>query len=148
MQTAESPSGLFNVCLASGIEFTDGELSVQIKAVAGKTDQGGGLVWRAKDANNYYICRFNPLEDNFRVYKVVDGKRTQLATKENITLPAGKWFTVSIRHVGKKIECRLNGEKHLEATDDTFPKAGAIGLWSKADAVSAFDKLVMTPIGQ
>jgi Domain of Unknown Function (DUF1080) len=146
MQTAESPSGLFNLCLATGSEFADGELSVHIKAVSGKTDQGGGLVWRVKDANNYYICRFNPLEDNLRVYKVVEGKRTQLATKEEVTVPAGKWFTVSIRHVGNKIECQLNGKKHLEATDDTFLKPGQVGLWSKADAVSAFDQLKLVPI--
>ena len=148
MQTAESPSGLFNLCLAKGSEFADGELSVQIKAVTGKTDQGGGLVWRVNDANNYYVCRFNPLEDNFRLYKVVAGKRTQLATKEELTVPEGKWFTVSIRHIGNKIECLLNGKKQLEATDGAFPKPGGVGVWTKADAVSAFDQLALTPIAK
>src|SRR5262249_35141440 len=95
-QTAEGPNALFNLCILDGSAFKDGEVSVMVKAVAGKLDQGGGVVWRYKDANNYYVCRYNPLEENFRVYHVKDGKRTQLATKEGLTVPAGKWFAVSI----------------------------------------------------
>src|SRR5271165_2457821 len=75
-QKAESDDDTFNVTLIEGTSYKDLDLSVRLKAVAGKNDQGGGLVWRAKDAKNYYIARYNPLEDNFRVYKVVDGKRT------------------------------------------------------------------------
>src|SRR5580704_8024510 len=69
--------GLFNLCVADSTSFTNLDMSVKFKAVAGKLDQGGGLVWRYRDARNYYIARMNPLEDNFRVYKVVAGKRIQ-----------------------------------------------------------------------
>src|SRR5262249_45715295 len=118
----------------------DLELSVQFKAMRGKNDQGGGLVWRYQDADNYYICRMNPLEDNFRVYKVVGGKRTQLETKEDLKIPTGEWHTIKIEQRGDQIECYLDGKKYLEARDGTFTNAGKVGLWSKSDAQSHFDK--------
>jgi len=140
-QLAAGPSPLFNLCLADRTNFQDLELSVAFKAVDGKVDQGGGVVWRCLDANNYYIARFNPLEDNFRVYKVVDGKRTQLATRENLKAPAGEWHTLAIKMRGHAMECFLNGTKHLEATDSTFTKGSRIGLWTKADAQTHFDSI-------
>ena len=144
-QTAEGPTRLFNLCLAEGPTFRDGELTVQVRAVSGEVDQGGGLVWRAKDPNNYYVCRYNPLEKNFRVYHVKDGKRTELAGKNRVETPAGKWFAVTVRHVGDKITCTLNGEHKLEVSDSTFTDAGKVGLWTKADAVSHFDQLRISP---
>jgi hypothetical protein len=141
-QTSAGPSALFNLCVRDGDAPADLELFVKIKAIAGTLDQGGGLVWRYVDANNYYVARFNPLEDNFRVYKVVAGKRIQLGTKEDLK-PAGPWVTVSIRMKGTEIECFLNGEKHLSVKDDTFAKPGKIGLWTKADAQSRFDQFTI-----
>ncbi len=81
------------------------------------------------------------LGDNVRLYKVVDGKRMQLATKEGLKAPAGEWHTLSIRMRGDAIECSLNGQQQLEAKDATFSKAGKIGLWTKADAQTNFDQL-------
>jgi hypothetical protein len=144
-QTAAGPGKLFNLCVHERIQFRDGDLSVRVRALEGAIDQGGGLVWRLKDADNYYVCRYNPLEENLRVYKVVAGVRTQLATKEDVTVPAGEWFTVSVKHTGDKIECSLNGAKHLSVTDATFPDAGKVGVWTKADAITSFDRLTVTP---
>jgi hypothetical protein len=142
-QTAKGPNALFNLCVAEDTRFRDVELSVAFKAVAGRLDQGGGLVWRYQDADNYYVARMNPLEDNYRVYKVVAGKRIQLATQEEIKVPVGTWHTLTTKQVGKKIECLLDGKKMLEAEDDTFPQAGQIGLWTKADAQTYFDGLTV-----
>jgi hypothetical protein len=140
-QVAKGPGLLFNLCIVDDTKLQDVELSVAFKAVAGKIDQGGGVVWRCSDASNYYIARFNPLENNFRLYKVVDGKRMQLATKEGLEGPAGEWHTLAVRMKEDTIECSLNGKKQLEAKDATFAKAGKIGLWTKADAQTNFDKL-------
>lgn len=74
-QLAKSSRPDFNVTLVTDTNYRDVDLSVRMKAIAGTIDQGGGLVWRAKDAKNYYIARYNPLEDNYRVYKVVNGRR-------------------------------------------------------------------------
>lgn len=140
-QTAESPKAVFNLCVVHKSDFKDGEISVAFKAMKGKLDQGGGLVWRYQDANNYYICRMNPLEDNFRVYKVIEGKRIQLATQEELKVPVNTWHTISITQKGDQITCSLDGKKLLETKNDAITKAGKVGLWSKADAQTYFDDL-------
>jgi Domain of Unknown Function (DUF1080) len=140
-QTAAGPGPLFNLCVADNTSYADVEVHVAFKAVKGDKDQGGGIVWRYQDANNYYVARMNPLEDNFRVYKVVAGKRVQLQTKEDLKVETGTWHTVTIKMTGKRIECYLDGKKQLETEDDTFSKAGKIGLWTKADAQTHFDTL-------
>jgi hypothetical protein len=140
-QTAESPRGLFNLCVAEDGTFKDVEVQAAFKAMRGKSDQGGGIVWRYQDANNYYVARMNPLEDNYRVYKVVSGKRVQLGTKGDLKVPAGEWHVLKIKQAGERIECWLDGSKYLEVKDDTFAKAGKVGLWTKADAQTYFDDL-------
>ncbi len=115
------------------------DLTVRFHAIAGKFDQGGGLVWRAKDGRNYYIARYNPLEDNFRVYTVVDGQRTQL---QNADIPRSDgWHTLRVTMRGDHIQCFYDGKKSLDVHDTTFTKPGHIGLWTKADARTRFDDL-------
>lgn len=141
-QEARNPDDTFNVALLSGKPFRDLDMSVRLKAVAGELDRGGGLVWRARDRDNYYIARYNPLEDNFRVYKVVDGKRTQFASA---SVPGDtKWHILRVTASGRRMACYLDGRKYLEVDDGTFPDAGRIGLWTKADARSSFDDLTIT----
>jgi hypothetical protein len=137
-QTAEGPSGLYNLCVLDESKFKDVEAIVSFKAVKGEKDQGGGIVWRYQDANNYYIARMNPLEDNYRLYTVVAGKRIQLATKEDVRVPVGEWHVLKIRQKGDQIECFLDDQKHLTTQDGTFAKAGKAGLWTKADAQTYF----------
>jgi hypothetical protein len=138
-QTAESPGPLFNLCVTQDTNLTDVDLSVAFKAVKGEKDQGGGIVWRYLDAGNYYVARMNPLEDNYRVYKVIAGKRIQLETKEGLKVPVGEWHTLRVTMKGQQIECYLDGKRYLEAKDDTIKEAGKVGLWTKADARSHFD---------
>jgi hypothetical protein len=140
-QTAAGPEGLFNLCVHKTGRFGPNvTVSVMLKAVAGKLDQGGGVVWLYQDANNYYITRFNPLEENFRVYKVVDGKRTRLSTIEQIKTEPDKWHTLTVTHTGTSITCLLDGKHRLGVTDATFQKSGRVGLWTKADAQTHFDR--------
>src|SRR6516162_8509522 len=96
-QTAEGPSSLFNVCVADDTKYKDVELSVAFKAIAGKRDQGGRFVWRYRNNNTYYICRMNPLEDNYRVYKVVNGKRSAEFQDETVKVPVGEWHTLKVK---------------------------------------------------
>lgn len=145
-QTGKSPNPVFNLCVADDTRSTDLEVSVMFKSNDGIRDQGGGIVWRYADADNYYIARFNPLEDNYRLYKIVAGKRIQLATKEEITLASGSWHRLTVRMTGDQIECQLDGKKLLEAKDDTFRTAGKVGLWTKADAQTSFDQFVITDL--
>jgi hypothetical protein len=140
-QKARNEDAVFNVTLVRDTAFQDVDLTVRLKAVAGEVDRGGGLVWRAQDKNNYYICRYNPLEDNFRVYKVENGKRTQFASAK---VPGDDaWHTLRATMSGRAITCSLDGKTLLEANDSTFTGPGMIGLWSKADAQSYFDDLTV-----
>ena len=109
---------------------------------AGVVDQGGGLIWRVKDHDNYYIARWNPLEDNFRVYYVKEGRRVQLDSA-NVKADPTKWHTIKIEQRGDAIACYLDEEKLLALKDKTFAEAGGVGLWTKADAATAFDDLVI-----
>jgi hypothetical protein len=142
-QTAESPGSMFNLCVMDEPSLKDVEVMVAFKAVKGQKDQGGGIVWRYQDANNYYIARMNPLEDNYRVYKVIAGKRIQLETKEDLKVPVNEWHDLKIKMVGDRIECFLDGKKQLDTKDDAIQKAGKVGLWTKADAQSHFDQFVV-----
>lgn len=139
-QLAENTGNYFNVLVLDKTGFQDLSVSVKIKAVSGKEDQGGGLIWRCIDRNNYYIARYNPLENNFRLYRVIGGSRKQLQSAD-FEIKPGEWFTMTIEMKGNKITGYLNNTKLIEATDDTFQSAGLVGLWTKADAVTWFDDL-------
>ena len=136
-------NGTFNLAIAEGTSYGDIELSVAVRADLGEEDQGGGPIWRCRDKDNYYICRLNPLEGNFRVYRVLRGRRRQLKSA-NVDLASGRWYTVRVTMIGRHISCYLDGKKLLEADDDTFGQAGMVGLWTKADAVTSFDDLVVS----
>jgi hypothetical protein len=147
-QVAESPSSMFNLCVADEAKFKDVEVSVSFRSVKGATDQGGGIVWRYTDANHYYVARYNPLESNFRLYHVVAGKRTKLVGKEEFKLASGQWHTLTIKMIGDAITCSINGKVELEAKDATFPYAGKVGLWTKADAQTYFDDFTAKEAGK
>lgn len=130
--------GSFNLCWTDKVRFLNGTITVHFKANSGKEDEGGGIIWRAKDKNNYYIARYNPLEDNFRIYHIKDGVRRMLASSR-LKLAAHVWHTMKIVQDGNRMSCYLNGKKYLEVKDKTFTKPGGVGLWTKADAATSFD---------
>lgn len=134
----ENYGATFNLLMAQGTSYGDLEVKVMVKAVAGEEDQGGGPIWRAKDADNYYICRWNPLENNFRVYFVKDGRRKQLGTAD-VKTDAKVWHEVSIVHKGTQITASFDGKKMIKLADSTFSEPGMVGLWVKADGRTAFD---------
>ena len=130
----------FPLLISDEGSFRDLDLSVKFKAVSGSVDQAGGLVFRLRDPNNYYIVRANALENNYRLYHVVNGRRSQFAGA-NLKVTSGEWHELRVEAVGNKITCHYDGNKKIEATDDTFKDAGKIGLWTKADSVTYFDDL-------
>jgi Domain of Unknown Function (DUF1080) len=142
-QLAKNEGDYFNLLVLDKPAYQNFKLSVKIKAVEGEEDQGGGLVWRYIDKDNYYIARCNPLENNFRFYRVVNGNRKQLKSVD-CSIKKGEWFTMSIEMNGNKISCSLNSIKMIDTTDDTFKSPGHVGLWTKADAVTYFNDFEIT----
>ena len=133
----------FPLLISDEGSFQDLDLSVKFKAVSGNIDRAGGLVFRLKDPNNYYIVRANALENNYRLYHVVNGRRSQFAGA-NFKVTSGEWHDLRVEAAGNKIACYYDGNKKIEATDDTFKDAGKVGLWTKADSVTSFDDLKVT----
>jgi hypothetical protein len=133
----------FPLLISDEGSFQDLDLSVKFKAVSGNIDRAAGLVFRLKDPNNYYIVRANALENNYRLYHVVNGRRSQFAGA-NLKVTSGEWHQLRVEVAGNKIACYYDSNKKIEATDDTFKDAGKVGLWTKADSVTAFDDLKVT----
>jgi hypothetical protein len=130
----------FNLCWVRGISFLDGVISVRLCARSGTEDQGGGLMWRVHGPNDYYVARLNPLESNLRLYHVVDGNRTMLASAD-CEAKIGQWHELRIEHRGDVIRAAVDGAQKMEVRDATISRAGGVGVWTKADAATDFDDL-------
>jgi len=130
----------YNVALAPGFEAADVELTVSLKADAGTGDQGGGVVFRAQGASDYYIARWNPLEKNVRFYVVVGEQRSAFKAAD-IDLDPSQWHTMRVIVEGPRMELFMDEQSVLVAEDETLKAAGRIGLWTKADAATWFDDL-------
>ena len=142
----QSGRATYPLLLKNGTSVKDGFVETQFKAISGSEDRAAGIVWRAKDANNYYIVRANALEDNVVLYKTVDGKRSSLdivgrkgGYGVNVPVPAGRWHTLRVEFEGSHFKVVFNGQHLFEVDDRTFSEAGQVGLWTKADSVTAFD---------
>ena len=129
----------YPVAFKNDTNLKDGFVEVKFKLVSGKEDQAGGVVWRVKDPDNYYIARANALEDNIRIYHFVKGKRTQFKGVSTKVAP-GQWHTLRVNFSGNRFTVLFNGKELFTAEDDTFKDAGKVGVWTKADSVTLFDE--------
>jgi hypothetical protein len=147
---ADSTRSRFPVAVLSDVVAADSDLSVRFKPVSGRVDQAAGLVWRYQNQDNYYIVRANALEDNVVLYKVENGRRTDLPVKgegrtygKKTEVPAGQWSTLRVVAAGRLFEVYFNGAKLYEVEDATFSQPGKVGVWTKADSVTQFDDLTV-----
>jgi len=132
----------FPLALWKRNRVTDLNASVRFRPVSGKMDASGGIVFRARDGQNYYIARANSLEDNIRLYTFIDGHRSQIAGTA-IPAPAlGEWHTLRVVALGPHIQVYLNGTLYIDHQDQAFT-GGYVGLWTKADAITDFDDLIV-----
>ena len=138
---ADKTDTRFPVLIADSGEYSDLDVSMKAKSLSGKVDQGMGLVFRFRDPKSYYIVRANALEDNFRLYRMVNGKRLQFAGA-NVKVAAKQWHTIRVVAKGGHITCWFDGKQLIDAHDKTYA-TGRIGLWTKADSVIAFDDLTV-----
>jgi hypothetical protein len=134
----QSGEATFPVALKDDTNLKDGFVEVKFKPVSGKEDQAGGVIWRAKDADNYYIARANALEDNVTIYHTIKGKRVSFKNT-NTRVASGVWHTLRVDFAGNKFTVSFDGKKVIEASDTSFTDAGKVGVWTKADSVTLFD---------
>jgi hypothetical protein len=144
-ETNHTERGVFNICWTSEVSFFEGEIAVFLKANSGKIDKGGGPIWRVQDRNNYYIARYNPLEENVSIYYVKDGKRVMLGYTGKIELK-DTWHILKISHRGDRIRAFLDGDMKLMVNSgEHITQQGGVGLWTKADAATSFDNFTVVP---
>lgn len=125
--------------------YSDVDLSVRFKPISGSEDASGGLVFRARDARNYFLVRANGLEDNFRLYTVIDGRRSEIASTQVEPPKIGAWHTLHVVAVGSHIQAELDGKLLIDHRDETYTD-GFVGLWTKADSVTEFTDLTVKGI--
>jgi hypothetical protein len=133
----------FPLCVIDTVKASDVELGVSFTPVAGKIDQAAGLIFRVKDANNYYVARANALENNVNLYHVIKGVRRQIAGVD-VPVVTGKTQQLGVRIEGDAIKVSLDGRSLISVNDRTIQGSGAVGLWTKADSVTAFYELTIS----
>ena len=134
----QAGTATFPWCVRNDIEGADGIVEVKFKPVSGKADQAGGVVWRWKDGDNYYVARANALESNVSLYFTVDGSRKTIKyVSAPVTL--NTWHTLRVIYKGDAIQVALDGKTYIETKDRHIPGLGKVGVWTKADSVTLFD---------
>jgi hypothetical protein len=145
----QSGRATYPLLLKNDTSIKDGFVEMKFKAIAGSQDRAAGIVWRAKDANNYYVTRANALEDNVVLYKTVNGVRSPLdivgrkgGYGTDVKVPANAWHSLRVDFRGSRFSVSFNGKQLFEVEDSTFTDAGKVGLWTKADSVTLFDAVI------
>lgn len=149
---ADRTRSRFPVAVVAAFKAADVDIAVRFRPVSGQVDQAAGLVWRFQSENNYYLVRANALEDNIVLYKVQNGRRTDLPVKgegrsygKPSTVPPGRWGILRVVARGPRFEVYHDGRQLFEVEDATFTQAGKVGVWTKADSVTEFDDLTLGP---
>jgi hypothetical protein len=140
----QSGSADFPWCVKQGTSIADGFVEVKFKAIKGREDQAGGVVWRWKDGDNYYVARANALENNVSLYYTENGQRR---TIKYVDAPVARntWHVLRVEFKGTGIRVLLNAKVYIELADAHIAGAGAVGVWTKADSVTAFDDFSYGP---
>jgi len=136
----QSGTGTFPWCVKAGTALADGAVEVRFLPISGKQDQAGGVVWRWKDGDNYYVARANALENNVSLYYTEGGSRKTLKYVD-APVARGKWHTLRVEFEGGLIRVSLDGKRYIEQRDQHIGGSGAVGVWTKADSVTAFSGL-------
>ena len=134
----QSGAGTYPWCVRKDVSLTDGFVEVKFKSISGQEDQAGGLVWRWKDGDTYYVARANAMENNVSLYYTANGRRNTIKYVD-AAVRANTWNTLRAEFAGKRIKVGLNGRTYIDVEDGRISGPGAVGVWTKADSVTAFD---------
>jgi hypothetical protein len=145
-QTAADRVGdRFPLAILNNVAMRDGEVSVRLKPVSGHDVRAGGLVWRYRDENNYYLARANAVDMNVQVFKVENGRRIPLMAGVRHEFPTNSWSILKVTVRGNRFQVYMDHRRILQGSDNTFVTAGGVGLWTVADSVTYFDDFRVTP---
>ncbi len=140
----QSGAATFAWAVRSGASLADGFVEVKFRPLSGRQDQAGGVVWRWKDGDNYYVARANALENNVSLYYTERGSRRTLKYVD-ASVPRGVWQTLRVEFAGTNVKVFLDGIKRIDLDDAHIAGTGAVGVWTKADSVTLFDDFGFGP---
>jgi hypothetical protein len=144
-QISDGPTAnRFPLAIFNGADLRDGDISVRVKPLSGHTDQTGGVVWRYRDPNNYYLVRENARAKSVSLFKVENGSRTELGRVSHDIMP-NTWTILKVSVRGKRFQVYVNHRRILQAEDSTFAGPGKVGLCTQADSVTYFDDFRVNP---
>jgi hypothetical protein len=143
--SADRHNDRYPLAIFDGVSLRDCDVSVRVKPVSGLQDQAGGVVWRYRDANNYYLARANAVSKNVAIFKVTNGERLPLATAVPHDIEPNIWNILKVSVRGSRFQVYVNHRRILQAYDKTFSGAGKVGLWTVADSVTYFDDFRVYP---
>jgi hypothetical protein len=151
--SSDPASGRYPLAIFNGVSLRDGDISVRVKPVGGREDQAGGLVWRYRDENNYYLVRADAFLKTVAVFKVLNGRYIALTPYGSIVpaegvhhdIPSRAWSILKVSVHGTQFDVYVNHRRILRVDDGTFSRAGKVGLWTRADSVVYFDDLRVSP---
>jgi hypothetical protein len=135
----------FPLAIHDAVSARNVDVVVRFKPVDGTVDQAGGIAVRLASPEDYYVVRANALEDNVRFYRVVKGSRHQIQGA-NLKVAANQWHTLGLRAEGDRFTVSFDGKPLFTAQDSTFVSPGKVALWTKADSVTHFDTIAITPL--
>ncbi len=145
-QVSDDPTrDRFPLAVFNAVTFRDGDVSVRMKPVSGREVQAGGLVWRYRDENNYYVARANALQHNVQVFKVENGRRVPLMEGVRHEIPSNAWSIIKVSARGNRFQVYMDHRRILQGWDNTFMSGGKVGLWTVADSVTYFDDFRINP---
>jgi hypothetical protein len=145
-ETAGDPADLrFPLCISPQAMARDFDATLRFKPISGSRAQVAGLMFRAQSASDYYVVRANALDNSVRLYRMDNGKRSQLASKE-APIEAGKWHSLRVIAANERFEVALDGKTLFDVTDRSLPQSGPLGVWSQADSVTRYGSLLVSPV--
>ena len=145
-QTSDDRVGdRYPLAIFDGMAVKDGDVSVRLKPVAGIEDQAGGVVFRYRDPNNYYLARANALTHDVALFKVINGVAIPIGADVRHDIPTNAWSILKVTARGNKFQIYVNHRRILQAQDAALPNSGKVGLWTAADSVTYFDDFRVYP---
>jgi hypothetical protein len=145
-QTSNDPTGnRAPLAILDRVKLRDGDVSVRLKPVGGKDNPGGGLVFRYRDENNYYLVRASTLDNSVAVFRVENGKRSPMLAGARHNIPMNAWRILKVSVKGNRFQVYVDHRRILQGQDSTFAQAGAVGLWTNADSITYFDDFRVYP---
>ena len=143
--SADPARDRYPLAIWDGTTMRDGEVSVRIKPVSGRVVQAGGIVWRYRDENHYYLARSNAIDQDVQVFKVEHGVRTPLMAGVHHEFPVNQWSILKVSARGNRFQVYVDHRRVLQGQDNTFTAPGKVGLWTVSDSVTYFDDFRIAP---